>query len=254
MDSNKGSVNFLRALEPILRKLIENIESPFVWTPLGFSVLCVLAYPITKFGAFLYLSMVFMCLAFCADWVGRWKNRQTPPRPIPQKASYRDDVFNYLASVQAKAVAMLEKGKPSAAKALTDKNLQAVDETLKAFPNDADFHALMGYTLKDVFQSSKNLLSADQRQAYLGRARKSFEHALRLDRSIRLKKRIAFWTEALVFSFRYPSSDIVGAGKVSICLVSAARGTARQSCLHLVGLRRARCSGALFNALYRKGA
>lgn len=181
MDSNKGSVNFLRALEPILRKLIENIESPFVWTPLGFSVLCVLAYPITKFGAFLYLSMVFMCLAFCADWVGRWKNRQTPPRPIPQKASYRDDVFNYLASVQAKAVAMLEKGKPSAARALTDKNLQAVDETLKAFPNDADFHALMGYTLKDVFQSSKNLLSADQRQAYLGRARKSFEHALRLD-------------------------------------------------------------------------
>jgi len=76
---------------------------------------------------------------------------------------------------------MLESGKPSAARALIDKNLRAIDEALKTFPNDADFHALMGYTLKDVFQSSKNLLSADQRQAYLVRARKSFEHALMLD-------------------------------------------------------------------------
>ena len=39
----------------------------------------------------------------------------------------------------------------------------------------------MGYTLKDIYQSSKDLLSAEQRRAYLGRARKSFEYALKLD-------------------------------------------------------------------------
>ena len=165
----------------MLRKFIENVESPFAWTPLGVFILCTLAYPVTKFGVFLYLSIVFILLAFGADWVGRWQNRQTPRRPIPQESSYRDDIFSYLASVQAKAVGMLESGKPSAARALIDKNLRAIDEALKTFPNDADLHALMGYTLKDVFQSSKNLLPADQRQAYLGRARKSFEHALSLD-------------------------------------------------------------------------
>ena len=138
-------------------------------------------YPVTKFRAFLYLSIVFVLLAFGADWVGRWQNRQTPPTPAPQESSYRDDILSYITTVEAKAVRMLESGKPSAARLLIDKNLKAIDEALKTFPNDADFHALMGYTLKDVFQSSKKLLSAEQRQAYLGRARKSFEHALSLD-------------------------------------------------------------------------
>lgn len=181
MDSSDGGTDFWKAVEPILRKFIENIESPFVWTPLGLFVLCALVYRVTGSREFLYLSIAFVLLAFGADWVGRWRNRQTPPTPAPQESSYRDDIFSYLASVQAKAVGMLESGKPSAARTLIDKNLRAIDEALKTFPNDADFHALMGYTLKDVFQSSKNLLPADQRQAYLGRARKSFEHALSLD-------------------------------------------------------------------------
>lgn len=76
---------------------------------------------------------------------------------------------------------MLEAGKPDAARKLIDKNLEAVDTALKSFPEDADFHALLGYTLKDVYQSSKDLLSPKQREAYLKRARKSFEQALRLD-------------------------------------------------------------------------
>ena len=181
MGSNGEGTTFEKAVEPILRKVIENIESPFVWMPLGLFVLCVLAYPITKFKAFTYLSIAFVLLAFGADWVGRWQNRQTPPTPIPQEPSYRDNILRYLASVQAKAVAMLGSGKPSAARALIDKNLRAVDQALKTFPDDADFHALMGYTLKDVFQSSKKLLPSDQRQAYLHHARKSFEHALKLD-------------------------------------------------------------------------
>jgi tetratricopeptide (TPR) repeat protein len=149
--------------------------------PLGLFVLCALAYPLTKFKPFLYISVGFVLLAFGADWVGRWQNRQTPSKPIPQEPSYRDDILSYLASVQAKAVEMIERGKPRAAKALTEKNLSAVDVALKAFPNDPNFHSLMGYTLKDVYQSSKNQLPADQRQEYLGRARKSFEQALRLD-------------------------------------------------------------------------
>ena len=182
MGENGETKGFFKASEPILRKFIENIENPFVWTPLGLFVLCVLAYPLTRFEPFLYLSFVFVILAFSADWIGRWRNRQTPkPKPIPKDKNYRDDLFKYLADVQAKAIAMLERGKSSAAKILTEKNLHAVDEALKVFPNDTNFHSLMGYTLKDVYQSSKKILPDKQRQSYLGRSRASFEHALRLE-------------------------------------------------------------------------
>lgn len=178
---NGDGSEFFQVAEFIIRKFIENIESPFVWTPLGLFVLCVLAYPITKNKIFPYVSIAFLVIAFGADWVGRWQNRQTPPEPIPHTASYRDDLFNYLASVQTKAVNMMEAGKVGAARALTNKNLQAVDTALKSFPDDADFHALMGYTLKDMYQSSKDLLPSEQRRAYLERARNSFEKALQLD-------------------------------------------------------------------------
>ncbi len=178
---NGDGSEFFQVAEFIIRKFIENIESPFVWTPLGLFVLCVLAYPITKNKIFPYVSIAFLVIAFGADWVGRWQNRQTPPEPIPYTSSYRDDLFNYLASVQTKAVNMMEAGKVDAARALTNKNLQAVDTALKSFPDDADFHALMGYTLKDMYQSSKDLLPSEQRRAYLERARNSFEKALQLD-------------------------------------------------------------------------
>jgi tetratricopeptide (TPR) repeat protein len=181
MNGKGDGSDFLNVAEPIIRKLIENIESPFVWMPLGLFILCVLAYPLTKIKVFPYLSIAFLLIAFGADWVGRWQNRQTPPEPIPQTSSYRDEVFKYLANVQAKAVRMLQAGKAEASRALTNKNLQAVDAALKSFPDDADFHALMGYTLKDIYQSSKTLLSQEQRRAYLNQGRKSFEKALQLD-------------------------------------------------------------------------
>jgi len=181
MNGDKGSSGFGEAVEPVVRKFLENIENPFVWMPLGLFVLCVLAYPVTKFDAFLYLSIGFLLLAFGADWAGRWQNRQFLPKPTPTDPRYKDDIFRYLSGVQAKTVEMIGRGKSSAARVLIDKNLKAIDEALKAFPNDADFHALMGYTLKDIFQSSKGSLPTEQRQAYLGRARASFEHALRLD-------------------------------------------------------------------------
>jgi len=181
MNGNGGGSDFLKVAEPIIRKFIENIDNPFVWMPLGLFILCVLAYPLTKNKVFPYLSIAFLLIAFGADWVGRWQNRQTPPEPIPLTSGYRDEVFKYLASVQTKAVNLLEAGKADASRALTNKNLQAVDTALKSFPDDPDFHTLMGYTLKDIYQSSKNMLSPEQRRAYLGRARNSFEKALQLD-------------------------------------------------------------------------
>ncbi len=111
MNGNSDGSGFRSVAEPIIRKFIENIENPFVWTPLGLFVLCVLAYPLTDFKVFPYLSIAFLLIAFGADWLGRWQNRQTPPEPIPQTSGYRDEIFKYLASVQTKAVGMLEAGK-----------------------------------------------------------------------------------------------------------------------------------------------
>lgn len=181
MSNGAGGSEFGNAVEPIIRKFIENIENPFVWMPLGFFVLCVLAYPVTKLRVFAYLAIAFMALAFGADWVGRWQNRQTPPEPNPQTSSYRTDILTNLATVQNKAVDMLQEGKVDAARALIDKNLQAADTALKSFPEDANFHALLGYALKDVYLSSKNVLSPAQREAYLKRAKRSFEQALKLE-------------------------------------------------------------------------
>lgn len=176
------SRGFEKIAEMMVRKLFENIESKFVYMPLALFAIFILAYPITQFNKlFLYFALAFALIAFAADWVGRWQNRQTLPFPNPGVPSYRDEIFNYLASVQAKAVVMLKNGKPSAARALTEKNLKVIDEALKIFPQDADFHALMGYTLKDIYQTSKKVLSDKQRQAYLQRAHESLTRSLKLD-------------------------------------------------------------------------
>jgi|GEM_PF-7031408 len=177
----KEEGGFAHVAEIVIRNLFENIESKFVYVPLSLFVLFILAYPITQFQLFLYFALGFALLAFAADWVGRGQNRKTQPTPDIQFPNYRDEIFSYLSSVQAKAVNMLARGKPNAARALTDKNLVAIDEALKAFPEDADFHALMGYTLKDIYQSSRGLLSSEQRQAYLHSAYESFNNALKID-------------------------------------------------------------------------
>jgi len=181
MSNNKSAIHFWKAVEPILRKFLENIENPFVWTPLGLFVLCILAYPITKFKELRYLSILFLLLTFITDWAGRWQNRQTPVKPKPQQLEYYNELKKFLSHIQYKAVEMLSRGKTASARTLINKNFQAINEALKSFPDDADFHALKGYTLKDIYQSSKNLLSASKRQEYLSQARKSFEHALKID-------------------------------------------------------------------------
>lgn len=181
MSNNKSTIHFWKAVEPILRKFFENIENPFVWTPLGLFVLCILAYPITKFQEFRYLSILFLLLTFITDWAGRWQNRQTPVKPMPQQLEYYNELKKFLSHIQYKAVEMLTRGKTASARTLINKNFQAINEALKSFPDDADFHALKGYTLKDLFQSSRDLLPLDQRKEYLSQARKSFEHALKLD-------------------------------------------------------------------------
>ena len=181
MSEKSETIGFVKATGPILRKVIENIENPFVWMPLGLFILCVLAYPITKFQPFLYISIAFVVLAFFADWLGRIRNRSVPKLPALEKSSYRDKIFGFLAKVQKKAITMLQKGKLDAARSLTNKNLMAIVDALKAFPDDAGFHSLMGYTLKDMFQSANKLLLSDQCPTYLLSARKAFEKALTLD-------------------------------------------------------------------------
>jgi tetratricopeptide (TPR) repeat protein len=179
--SDEVSEGFSKIAETVIRELFENIGSGYVYMPLALFVLLILAYPITRYLLFLYLSLVFVMLAFAADWIGRWRNQRTPALRSPEEPGYRDEIFAYLSSVQRKAVDMLEEGKKGSGRVLTEKNLKAVDEALKSYPGDADFYALMGYTLKDMYQSSKDLLSADQREAYLSRAEASFAHSLNLD-------------------------------------------------------------------------
>jgi tetratricopeptide (TPR) repeat protein len=174
--------------EMVFRELFENIDTRLVYMPLSLCVLFILAYPITQFPILLYFALGFALLAFVADWGHTLWNRGTPRIPTPTapvgdlaEPSYRDQLFRHLARVQGKAVNMVERGKTNAARALTVKNLKLVDDALKTFPMDADFHALMGYTLKDIYQNSRNLLPSKEREAYLRRARESFIQALKLD-------------------------------------------------------------------------
>jgi tetratricopeptide (TPR) repeat protein len=111
--------------------------------------------------------------------------RQEPRAPVPaspvqKQSSYRDDLLRQLAKDQRTALEMFAQRKPEAI-AQIDKNLAQVDKALASFPDDANFHSLMGYTLKDMYQSSKGLLPTEKRREYLSRARKSFEQSLRLD-------------------------------------------------------------------------
>lgn len=103
-----------------------------------------------------------------------------PASPVQKQSSYRDDLLRQLAKDQRTALEMFAQRKPEAI-AQIDKNLTQVDKALASFPDDANFHSLMGYTLKDMYQNSKGLLPTEKRREYLSRARKSFEQALRLD-------------------------------------------------------------------------
>lgn len=181
MSNGNENSSFAKSVEPLIRGFIENIESPFVWAPLGLFALCVLAFPVTQFQPFLYLAVVFLVLTFAADWVGRWRNRKPLPAPQQNDPEYRDQLFTFLAGMQAKAVAMLKEGKPAAARSLTRSNLKVIEKALKAFPDDPDFLALLGYTMKDMFQGSRESLPLEMRRLYLAKARSAFEAALAID-------------------------------------------------------------------------
>jgi len=181
MDDNGKDPQFLPTVAPTLRKFLENIESPFVWVPLGLFILSALGYPLTSVKAFPYLAIALLLFAFGADGVGRWKNRQTPRTPSTHDPKYRDEIFKYLSGVHAKVLVMSETGKVGAAQALTKKNLRAVNEALATLLDDAEFLKSMGYALKEIYQTSKSLLATHQRQAYLARAKQSLEYALGLD-------------------------------------------------------------------------
>lgn len=83
--------------------------------------------------------------------------------------------------MQAKAYNLLKEGKLSSARKLIKVNLEVLDEALKLYPDEPYFYAVKGYSFKDIYQSSRGLLSKKQREVYLLLAKKSFETALELD-------------------------------------------------------------------------
>lgn len=199
MSDDQGKDGFFKSVEPVIRLFLENIESPYVYTPLGLFVLCILAYPVTNMEIFPYLAIAFVVLAFVADWIGRYRNRKTPTAPVPEEPltsaagetsvadrrvaspGYQEEIRRHLSSIQYKALEMIRQRKRGTALRLIEKNLQDVDEALRAYPDDAVIHAIKGFMLKDVYQGSRGLFSPERRQIYLNRAREAFEEALRLD-------------------------------------------------------------------------
>jgi tetratricopeptide (TPR) repeat protein len=129
---------------------------------------------------FVALALILFTIGFGGYWSGFWKKEPPPKAPASDTSGYRKDIFKQLAKAQYEAVDMLSKDKAKAIR-LIDKNLHGIDIALGSFPDDPDFHALKGYAAKDVYQSSKGMLSPEKRKEYLSIARKSFENALRLD-------------------------------------------------------------------------
>jgi tetratricopeptide (TPR) repeat protein len=126
-------------------------------------------------GAFL-----FVAVGAAYFWWGRIsEDTPTIPGVESKSGSYRDDIVEKLGNDQYKALELLNTDRPQAIR-LIDDNLSAINEALKSFPDDVDLHVLAGYGAKNVFASSKNILSAERRQLYLKRAHRSFERALSL--------------------------------------------------------------------------
>lgn len=100
-------------------------------------------------------------------------------------SSFRKDIHGKLRDDLEKALNLLNSAESAdKAKAIqvVDENLARIQLTLESFPSDAYIHALAGYAAKNVFESSRgnNLLSAEQRQKYLAKARQHFTDALKL--------------------------------------------------------------------------
>jgi hypothetical protein len=134
MNGNAGSNEFQKFTEPILRKLIENIESPYVWMPLGLFVLCVLAYPITNFVGFSYLAVAFVLLALGADWVGRIRNRQLPELHL-ELNNITQEADRLVERASSQSFRLREQGKLSAANTVIDKARKSIYDELARLAN-----------------------------------------------------------------------------------------------------------------------
>jgi tetratricopeptide (TPR) repeat protein len=163
-------------------KVFEYIGSPQVYMPLALFLIFIVAYPITKSPLFIYAAIVFAVIAWITNML-TIKRAQEPasPPPDPTQANYRDDIFEYLAKRQMQAVHLLERGKTATARGVIDDNLREIGKAVKAYPGDADFHSLMGYALKDMYQGFRGVMPPGQRKDYLDLAGASFKRALALD-------------------------------------------------------------------------
>lgn len=114
-------------------------------------------------------------------WLGT-RPPPRPPEPAPRQSGPREEIYRRLAAAQWKGVQMLTQGQPDAL-ARIDETLRDADEAIGAFPDDARFHEVKGYLLKDVYQSptTRRLLPNEKRREYLSRARASAEQAVRLN-------------------------------------------------------------------------
>ena len=180
MNAEKTDSESPKAFELIVRTVLENIESPFVWMPLGMAVICIIAYPIVQMKLFAYVALAFILIAFAADWVGRFQNRQVPKKPATDQQGASDLLVGELVGAQAKAISLIAAGKLDSARVLSNKNLDAIDAALEKYPNDPKLLTVLGYTAKDIYQTSKGKMPLAQRKAILARAHVSFDAALKL--------------------------------------------------------------------------
>jgi TIR domain len=118
----------------------------------------------------------------CTWWwlTQRNEGEAQDPDTVLKKPMSREQIVQKLSSDQYQALNLFASD-PARAKHLVDDNFAEVDEALKAFPNDLELHALAGYAAKNVYASSKGVLTAEARGDYLKRAQTSFEHVLALD-------------------------------------------------------------------------
>jgi hypothetical protein len=103
-------------------------------------------------------------------------------QPGTQQATgpYRRAIIDKLSKEQYDALDVMRSDMPKAIR-LVDENLAGIAQALKSFPDEADLYALAGFGAKNVYASSKGVLSPEVRKQYLVKARMSFEQALRID-------------------------------------------------------------------------
>jgi len=132
-------------------------------------------------------ALIAMLAVIIAGGVGYWRfhGRGSDEDRVSQTdrgsgSTYRSDILQKLAQEQRQALGLLDTDKPKAIR-LIDDNLAGIAEALKSFPDDADLYSLAGYGAKNVYASSKGILTPEKRNEYLARARTYFERALQLD-------------------------------------------------------------------------